>query len=165
MSRRIRLALVGAVVAAWGTTWPSAIIVAADPPKPAESLAAKQKPLFDRVNLDEAWQITKGDPKVVAGVIDNGFDFFHPDLKGQVTPGYYYAGGYHMEFYEGIAHGTIVASLIVAGEGRADGMVGLAPRCKVLTVSQGMIEHTLVKLQSQYFKDHPTPSSRIFRRR
>jgi subtilisin family serine protease len=34
-------------------------------------------------------------------------------------------------------------------------MVGLAPRCKVLCASQGMIEHTLLKLQQRFFRDHP----------
>jgi subtilisin family serine protease len=155
MNRHTLTPLALAVATAWCLTRPSEAVIAGDPPQSGESLASRQKPLFDRINLDEAWQITKGDPKVVVGVIDNGFDFFHPDLKRQMTPGYYYPGGYHTEFYEGIAHGTIVTSLIVAREGRADGMVGLAPRCKALCASQGMIEHTLVKLQEQYFRDHP----------
>ena len=47
-------------------------------------------------------------------MIDNGFDYFHPDLKGQLTPGYFYPGGYHGESFGEIAHGTLVSSLIVA---------------------------------------------------
>jgi subtilisin family serine protease len=127
-------------------------------PKPeekSEPLSAKQQALFGRINVAEAWQITKGDPKVLVGVIDNGFDFFHPDLKGQLLPGYYYPDGYHTEFYENVAHGTLVASLIVAREGNPAGMVGLAPRCRVLTASQGMIEHTLLKLQTRFFRERP----------
>ncbi len=119
------------------------------------SLRAQQQPLFARLQVAEAWKITRGDPKVVIGVIDNGFDFFHPDLKGQLTPGYYYPGGYHGEFYENMAHGTLVASLMVARSQDPDGMSGLAPGCRVLTASQGMIEHALLKLQSAYFRAHP----------
>jgi subtilisin family serine protease len=37
-------------------------------------------------------------------------------------------------------------------------MAGLAPRCKVLAASQGMVEHTLVKLQARFFRDHPKAS-------
>jgi serine protease len=48
-------------------------------------MAAHQQPLFGRMNLEEAWRITKGDAKVVVAVIDNGIDFFHPDLKRQLT--------------------------------------------------------------------------------
>jgi subtilisin family serine protease len=120
-----------------------------------DSLIAKQQALFDRLNVAEAWDITRGDPNVLVGVIDNGFDFFHPDLKGQLLPGFYYPGGYHTEFFENLAHGTLVASLIVARENNPSGMVGLAPRCRALTAAQGMIEHTLLKFQIRFFQEHP----------
>jgi subtilisin family serine protease len=120
-----------------------------------ESLGAKQQALFERVHLAEAWKITKGDPKVLVGVIDNGFDFFHPDLKGQLIPGFYYPGGYHTECYENVAHGTLVSSIIVAKDNNPTGMVGLAPRCRVLTAAQGMIEHTLLKMQTKFFRENP----------
>jgi subtilisin family serine protease len=129
-----------------------------------ESLVAKQQALFDRINLAEAWKITKGDPKVLVGVIDNGFDFFHPDLKGQLIPGLYYEGGYHSEFYENVAHGTLVSSIIVAKEDNPGGMVGLAPRCRILTVSQGMIEHTLLKMQSKFFHESPKATMSDFQK-
>ncbi|MFO0845767.1 MAG: S8 family serine peptidase [Gemmataceae bacterium] len=127
----------------------------ARPEGKADSLLAKQQPLFERLNVAGAWKVTKGDPKVLVGVIDNGFDFFHPDLKGQLIPGLYYPGGYHTEFYENVAHGTLVSSLIVARDDNPGGMVGLAPRCRVLTASQGMIEHTLVKMQRAVFQKDP----------
>jgi subtilisin family serine protease len=127
------------------------------PPKneSTENLIAKQQALFERINLAEAWKITKGDAKLLIGVIDNGFDFYHPDLKGQLIPGLYYSGGYHSEFYENVAHGTLVSSIMVARDGNPNGMVGLAPHCRVLTVSQGMIEHTLLKMQNKFFKENP----------
>jgi subtilisin family serine protease len=124
----------------------------ADRPGP---VAAKQQALFERLNVAEAWKITRGDPKVLVGVIDSGFDFYHPDLKGQLIPGYYYPGGYHTEFYENVAHGTLVSSIIVARDDNPAGMVGLAPRCRVLTASQGMIEHRLVKMQRAFFQKNP----------
>jgi len=127
----------------------------ATPEDKADSLIAKQQPLFDRVNVAEAWKITKGDPMVLVGVIDNGFDFFHPNLKGQLVPGFYYPEGYHTEFYENVAHGTLVSSLIVGKDNSPNGMIGLAPRCRVLTVSQGMIEHTLLKMQTKFYQEHP----------
>lgn len=121
----------------------------------ADSLIAKQQPLFDRLNVAEAWKHTKGNPQVLVGVIDNGFDFFHPSLAGQLIPGLYYTGGYHTEFYENIAHGTLVSSIIVAKEDSPSGMVGLAPACRILTASQGMIEHTLSKFQTKFFSERP----------
>jgi len=113
-----------------------------------------QEQLFERVNLYEAWEITKGDPNVLVGVIDNGFDFYHPDLKGQLVPGYYFAGGFHTEVYANNAHGTMVSSLIVAKDDDK-GMVGLAPHCRVVACSQGMLEHKLIQLQQAFFRDHP----------
>ena len=116
-----------------------------------------QQPLFDRLNVLEAWAITKGDPNVLVGVIDNGYDFYHPDLKGQLIPGFYFRGGYHTEFYSGMAHGTMMCSIVVAKDDNA-GMVGLAPRCKVLTASQGMIEHVMMKMmaaRNKFLREHP----------
>jgi thermitase len=139
------------------------LMLAAAPPdqlagSKTESLLAKQQPLFVRLDVQDAWAITKGDPKVLVGVIDNGFDFFHPDLKGQVTPGFYFSGGYHGEFYENLAHGTMVASIIVAADRKNSGMVGLAPRCRVLTASQGTLEHAILKLQRNFFQNNPKAS-------
>src|SRR6476659_10171051 len=81
------LALYGALLApAVALPHEKADPVTAKPEAKADSLAVKQQALFERLNVAEAWQITKGDPKVLVGVIDNGFDFFHPDLKGQLVP-------------------------------------------------------------------------------
>jgi subtilisin family serine protease len=131
---------------------------AGDQAKIAAAPRTKQQALFDRINLAEAWKVTRGSPKVLIGVIDNGFDFYHPDLKDQLIPGYYYPGAYHGQDYQSIAHGTIVSSLMVAKGDGPDAMVGLAPQCKVLTASHGTIEHALVKLQRRVFKDNPKAS-------
>jgi subtilisin family serine protease len=144
--------------------WPATTARAEDRPDTGPSPSPRQQALFERLNVAEAWKVTRGDPKVLVGVIDNGFDFFHPDLKGQLLPGYYYPGGYHTEFYENVAHGTMVASLIVARGDKGAGMAGLAPGCKVLTASQGMIEHTLVKRQRQFFRDNPKATAADFQK-
>jgi subtilisin family serine protease len=49
----------------------------------------------------------------------------------------------------------MVASIIAAAERKEGGMVGLAPRCKVVTASQGTIEHTILKLQRNFFQANP----------
>jgi thermitase len=109
----------------------------------------KQKALFEKLHVLEAWELTKGSPDVTVGVIDNGFDFFHPDLKERLVPGFYAPGGYHTEVYDNVAHGTMVASIIAARGGQGSEMIGLAPGCKVMTASLGMIEHKLLKLLSE----------------
>ncbi len=37
-----------------------------------------------RIDLPSAWEVTRGDPRIVIGVIDTGIDPAHPDLKEQV---------------------------------------------------------------------------------
>ena len=123
-------------------------------PITSEHISEHQERLFNRMHVCEAWETTKGSPDVVIGVIDNGFDFFHPDLKGQVLPGYYYSGGYHSEFYENVSHGTLVSSIMVAKDDGSE-MIGLAPTCRVLAASQGMIEHALVKLRREFYEGNP----------
>jgi thermitase len=115
----------------------------------------KQKVLFEKLHILEAWQLTKGSPDVLVGVIDNGFDFFHPDLKERLIPGFYAPGGYHTEVYDNMAHGTCVASIIAAKGGQGSEMIGLAPECKLLTASLGMIEHKLLKLLKELQQKSP----------
>lgn len=115
----------------------------------------KQKALFEKLHVLEAWKLTKGSPDVLVGVIDNGFDFFHPDLKERLIPGFYAPGGFHTEVYDNMAHGTCVASIIAAKGGQGGEMIGLAPECKILTASLGMIEHKLLKLQKELQRKSP----------
>jgi subtilisin family serine protease len=76
-------------------------------------------------------------------------------LRRPRIPGFYFAGGYHAEFYANVAHGTSVTSLIIARENNPAGMVGLAPRCRVVTASQGMIENTPQKMQAGFLQKNP----------
>ncbi len=39
------------------------------------------------INLPQAWELTTGDPNLVAAVIDTGAKFGHPDLAGRLTGG------------------------------------------------------------------------------
>ena len=118
----------------------------------SDPLFEQQRPLFEKLGVLEAWESTKGSSDVLIGVIDNGFDFFHPDLE--LIPGFYASGGYHPETYVNIAHGTLVAS-IMGAKVNGIGMVGLAPECRILTASLGVIEHRLLKLQKEFMKNNP----------
>ena len=115
----------------------------------------KQKALFEKLRVLEAWRLSKGSPDVLVGVIDNGFDFFHPDLKEALLPGFYAPGGFHTEIYDNMAHGTAVASLIAARGGPGSEMIGLAPGCRVLTASLGMIEQKLLKILNELQAKNP----------
>jgi len=124
----------------------------------------KQKALFEKLHVLEAWQLTKGSADVLVGVIDNGFDFFHPDLKERLIPGFYAPGGYHTEVYDNMAHGTCVASIIAAKGGQGSEMMGLAPECRVLTASLGMIEQKLLKLLKELQQKSPNAGMAEFQK-
>ena len=125
---------------------------AADQATPSASFAERQQPIFKLMQVEDGWKITRGGANCVVGVIDMGFDYFHPALQGNLKPGWFAPGVFHTDFFAMDAHGTLVASLIAARrtEGQ-DGMQGLAPDCTVLTAAQGMPMHSMARFQQEYF--------------
>jgi subtilisin family serine protease len=98
----------------------------------ADSVRDEQWQL-DRLDARTAWTLASGAGVTVA-VIDSGVDATHPDLIGQVLPGADFVDGTTDGRKDPVGHGTTVAALIA---GRADdrsGVVGLAPRAKILPV-------------------------------
>lgn len=120
-----------------------------------DPMSGKQDKLFEKLGVRKAWEITKGSPDVLIGCIDNGFDFYHPYLRDNLIPGYYQEKAYHPMTFQTMAHGTLVASLMAANPADGTGMYGLAPECKVLTVSTGSMEHYILKKRQEILKNTP----------
>ncbi len=89
------------------------------------------------VDATAAWKISKG-RGVTVGVLDTGVDASVPDLARSVTSGRDFTRGANPAGYRPPhLHGTYIASLIAghgSGPGRADGVIGIAPAAKVLSV-------------------------------
>ncbi|MFE4357267.1 type VII secretion-associated serine protease mycosin [Kitasatospora sp. NPDC056800] len=82
----------------------------------------------------KVWPTSQGDGVVVA-VIDTGVSQDQPDLTGQVLPGGDFSGGNTDGRVDNDGHGTGMASLIAGhGHGSQDGIMGLAPKAKILPV-------------------------------
>ncbi|MEU8921039.1 type VII secretion-associated serine protease mycosin [Kitasatospora sp. NPDC048545] len=82
----------------------------------------------------KVWPISQGDGVVVA-VIDTGVSQDQPDLTGQVLPGADFSGGGSDGRVDSDGHGTGMASLIAGhGHGSQAGVMGLAPKAKILPV-------------------------------
>jgi hypothetical protein len=86
-----------------------------------------------RINTLAAWDITFGNPAILAAVLDAGVDATHPDLGGKVIQGFNSADGTTDTAPIG-DHGTAVAGVIgqVGDNGR--GGAGIAWRVKILPV-------------------------------
>ncbi|MGE5290415.1 MAG: S8 family serine peptidase [Micromonosporaceae bacterium] len=89
------------------------------------------------VHVTQSWAITRGGDVTVA-VLDTGVDPKQPDLTGSVVtgPDYTHSSRKRGSVYWGV-HGTEMASLIAGhghGPAQADGIIGVAPRAKILSI-------------------------------
>ncbi|MFF5044426.1 S8 family serine peptidase [Streptomyces nigra] len=118
-------------------TLTAALLLILAPTASADQVRDAQWPLTV-YDAEKVWKRSRGEGVTVA-VIDSGVDASHPDLTGQVLPGkdFTSAGEPHKD---DDGHGTGMASLIAGhGHGVNDsaGVVGLAPRAKILPIRFG----------------------------
>ncbi|WLQ32847.1 type VII secretion-associated serine protease mycosin [Streptomyces castrisilvae] len=130
MTRRARRRFLGALCAA------TAFALLPATPAAADTIRAQQWGL-DALHTDRAWQTTRGKGVTVA-VVDTGVDGSLPDLAGQVLAGKDMIGFGAVRGDKAWArHGTAMAGIIAGrghGEGRADGVLGIAPEARILPV-------------------------------
>ncbi|MDO0937016.1 type VII secretion-associated serine protease mycosin [Streptomyces sp. DG2A-72] len=109
-----------------------ALLLTAAPVASADYVRDQQW-VLDVFAMEDTWAETQGEGVTVA-VVDSGVDGSHPDLTGQVLEGKDFTGGGNAQ-KDVDGHGTSMASLIAAhghGAGNASGMVGFAPKAKIL---------------------------------
>lgn len=101
-----------------------------------------------RSQLYRAWDITRGDRRLVVAVVDTGVDLTHPELRDHLVPGKNFVTQVETEDEEGNTqlvdlkdngpmddngHGTHVAGIIAAGENQR-GMTGIAPMVSIMPI-------------------------------
>ncbi|WP_308201509.1 S8 family serine peptidase [Sphaerisporangium perillae] len=106
-------------------------------PATADQVRGSQRQVLRTLDVADAWRVTRGAGTTVA-VLDSGVDPRHHDLAGSVITGPDLTVGANPR---GVRprrlHGTYMASLIAGhghGPGNSDGVIGVAPAAKVLSV-------------------------------
>lgn len=86
------------------------------------------------LNAGSVWELSEGSGVTVA-VIDDGVNADHVDLRDNVLAGKDFMDGGDTDPEAGDNHGTAMASIIAAhGHGVAEGVMGLAPKAKILPI-------------------------------
>lgn len=132
----------------------------------AATLSTGSDPLLPRqwglnaIKADQCWSETLGSPDVRVAVIDSGVDLEHPDLKENLLDGYDDVDGDTRPQPEPDAHnahGTACAGIIAAVGRNGIGVIGVAPRCKVLPVR-------LARVVGGYLYEKPGATARCILR-
>ena len=97
---------------------------------------------LNAIGAQDAWKITVGDSSVIVAVVDNGFDISHPEIKGKIVNPYNVltrdASLRPIITKEGVdAHGTHVAATAVGNCNNGEGLLGIAPKCRLMPVQVG----------------------------
>lgn len=85
-----------------------------------------------RIKAPEAWDVTQGEGITVA-VVDTGVDYTHPDIAANVVPGWNFVTD-TSDPMDDNGHGTHVAGTIAAIGNNNIGIVGVAPKAKIMPV-------------------------------
>lgn len=88
---------------------------------------------LQRIQAPHAWNYTQGDPDVVVAVIDEGVELGHPDLS--LHPQSWNASSDTPDGSPVGNHGTPCAGLVAATIDNAQGVAGVAGRCRVMAVA------------------------------
>jgi len=89
------------------------------------------------IKIEQAWNITPGNPSTRIALLDLGVDLNHPDLTSNLfLPGHdetgYNTGGAPYTVWDN--HGTACAGIICAVKDNEIGIAGVAPCCKLIPV-------------------------------
>jgi subtilisin family serine protease len=106
----------------------------------ANDALRSQQWALDAIAFESTWTTTNGAGAIVA-VVDTGVQSTHPDLSGQLLPGYRFwhdstgaREGAMSPAFDDHGHGTHVAGIVAALSNNAAGVAGASPGVKILPV-------------------------------
>lgn len=86
---------------------------------------------LDKLQMEQAWDITKGSPSIIIAVIDTGLDETHPDMMGNSVAGWNFCND-SQNVHDDHGHGTHVSGIIAAKGNNGLGIAGVAYKCKIM---------------------------------
>jgi thermitase len=99
---------------------------------PNDTLYRLSRAGLESMAVPQAWQVTRGDPRVIVAVVDTGVDR-EPDLAPNLLPGFNAIDGGGDTTDEN-GHGTEQAALIGSVLDNGRGAAGICGRCRILPV-------------------------------
>jgi type VII secretion-associated serine protease mycosin len=130
---RLGAAALAGLVALGLSAAPAAAVPLAEPLPVAGDTVRDDQWQLEALNVAEAWAYANGSGVTVA-VIDSGVDAGHDDLRGQVLPGLDLVDPKGDGDTDQVGHGTTVSAIIAGRNDDADGVVGIAPKARILPV-------------------------------
>ncbi len=104
------------------------------PNDPEVQPAGQQNYHLNHVQAFDAWAIEQGNPGIIIGVIDTGFDITHDDLKNNYVPGWDVADNDANVIHPTEVHGTGVAGVCSAEADNNLGIAGSGFKCKFMPI-------------------------------
>ncbi len=147
---------------------PNVIVRAQAHYRPRDSLYTKQWYLHhnggpdlataSHIDVERAWDLTRGDRAIVVAVADDSLDLNHPDFQGLgkiVAPRDLLEDDFlPLPAATETSHGTACAGIAIAEENGA-GIVGVAPSCSLMPIrTTGYVDDEAIDQIFQWAMDH-----------
>ena len=90
-----------------------------------------------RMNSEDAWDVTTGSSSVTVAIVDSGIDGTHVEFSGRTVGGYDFIDNKPLlgtENSDGAGHGTHVAGIVGATGNNSTGVAGINWQCKLMPV-------------------------------
>lgn len=100
---------------------------------------------IEKIELDRAWEVEKGNPEVIVAILDSGIDLDHPDLKDNIITGYDFVDEDSLPG-DNQGHGTLCAGIIGARGDNGIGIAGVTWNCKLMPIRVTDAEGTYFNL-------------------